>query len=245
MPGAFLFILVQVILLIDFAYTVSENLLGAFSFDSRSLALWEETDDKRYLGILIAISFGSFVSAIVITALAYAWFGSSACQLNQFFISFNWILCLFVSLLSIMPAVQEENPKSGLAQSAMVCIYSTYLIASAISSEPDGPGHCGPTTIDGKTDTSTVILGSFFTFLALAYSTSRAATQHQILTTGEDASIPLLGGDADDEEGGKYPADDEQEGVQYNYSFFHFIFVLGSMYLAMLLTNVIFGKLIM
>ncbi len=28
MPGAFLFILIQVVLLIDFAYTVSENLLG-------------------------------------------------------------------------------------------------------------------------------------------------------------------------------------------------------------------------
>ena len=27
-PGAFLFVLIQVVLLIDFAYTVSENLLG-------------------------------------------------------------------------------------------------------------------------------------------------------------------------------------------------------------------------
>ena len=34
MPGAFLFILIQVVLLIDFAYTVSENLLGKLTADS-------------------------------------------------------------------------------------------------------------------------------------------------------------------------------------------------------------------
>ncbi len=90
----------------------------------------------------------------------------------------------------------------------------------------------------GKTETSTVLLGSFFTFLALAYSTSRAATQHQILSTSGDESAPLLGtaSGLDDEEDGY--EDDEQDGVQYNYSFFHFIFMIGSMYLAMLLTNV-------
>ena len=42
MPGATLFILIQVILLIDFAYTVSETLLG----------WWEDTDDRKYIGKL-------------------------------------------------------------------------------------------------------------------------------------------------------------------------------------------------
>jgi hypothetical protein len=61
MPGAALFILIQVVLLIDFAFTVSENLL----------ALWEDTEDKRYLGILVTITFGSFVFAIVITGIYF------------------------------------------------------------------------------------------------------------------------------------------------------------------------------
>ncbi len=39
-PGATIFILIQVILLIDFAYTTSEALLG----------WWEDTEDKTYLG---------------------------------------------------------------------------------------------------------------------------------------------------------------------------------------------------
>ncbi len=186
----------------------------------------------------MTITFGCYALVIVLTALAYAWFGSSACQLNQFFISFNWILCFFVSILSVIPRVQEENAKSGLSQAAMVSIYATYLIASAISSEPNDDNHCGPPELKGKTETSTVLLGSFFTFLALAYSTSRAATQHQILSTAGDESAPLLGGGSSGAEDDDDYEDDEQDGVQYNYSFFHFIFMIGSMYLAMLLTNV-------
>jgi hypothetical protein len=134
--------------------------------------------------------------------LAYAWYGSSQCQLNQFFISFNWILCFFVSLLSVLPQIQECNPKSGLAQAAMVSIYSTYLVASAISSEPDSSNHCGPSNTG--TETSAVALGYAFTFLALAYSTSSAASNSKVLA-GED--VPLLSG-TDDEEA---LADDEQD----------------------------------
>lgn len=35
----------------------------------------------------------------------------------------------------------------------------------------------------------------------------------------------------------EYPVDDEQDAVIYSYSFFHFVFMIGSMYLAMLITN--------
>ena len=47
------------ILLIDFAYNVSENLLG----------LWENTEDKRYLYILLGITSISILFTIVITSL--------------------------------------------------------------------------------------------------------------------------------------------------------------------------------
>jgi hypothetical protein len=75
-----------------------------------------------------------------------------------------------------------------------------------------------------------VLMGSLFTFLALAYSTSSTATQHSSFSREE---TPLLTNDSEE------MVDDEAHGVVYNYSFFHFIFILGSMYLAMLLTNVL------
>ena len=153
-------------------------------------------------------------------------------------------------MTSILPQVQEANAKSGLAQAAMVAIYSTYLIASALSSEPldkDAEVHCNPVGKQEKTETTSVFLGSLFTFLALVYSTSFAATTF----TNDGSSEPLLAAshlNASVEAGGLAPSslnddevqgppDDEQDGVQYNYSFFHFVFMIGAMYLAMLITN--------
>ena len=99
MPGATLFILIQVVLLIDFAYSVSETLLG----------WWEETDDRRYIGILLFLTSSCFISSIVMTGFMFAWYGAPGCQLNQFFISFNLILVVITSVISVVPAVQEGS----------------------------------------------------------------------------------------------------------------------------------------
>ncbi|KAJ3323952.1 hypothetical protein HDV06_000928 [Boothiomyces sp. JEL0866] len=246
MPGATVFILIQLILLIDFAYSISETLL----------AWWEESDDQRYLGLLLALTGISYIATITITGFMYAWFGKADCKLNQFFITFNLILMIITSGVSIAPAVQEVNPKSGLAQASMVAIYSTYLIASALSSEPSDPngGVCNPMIEQGQTQTTSVLMGiqyltpgSLFTFLALSYSATRAAETFTYSTESEplmgshlnaaveSGALPmssLNGGD-----NSKYPQDDEQDGVLYNYSFFHFVFLIAAMYLAMLITN--------
>ncbi|KAJ3118658.1 hypothetical protein HDU96_010642 [Phlyctochytrium bullatum] len=232
-PAAVLFILIQIVLLIDFSYSFSESLLEQ----------WETTEDKKYLAFLLVMTFGAFGGCIALSGIMYAWFGGFSCQLNQFFITFNIILSLVVAVVSIAPQVQELNPKSGLAQSAMVVAYATYLVASAISSEPEGDGDtpniCNPLNESGKTRTTTIVLGTIFTFLALAYSTSSAATS---ALTSDDSSTALLGNDRNAntlqmEEDGEGPVDDEQDGVQYNYSFFHLIFALGSCYLSQLITN--------
>lgn len=58
------------------------------------------------------------------------------CALNKFFISFNLILCVIVSILSVLPSVQEMQPRSGLLQSSVVTLYVIYLTWSSVSSQP-------------------------------------------------------------------------------------------------------------
>lgn len=86
------------------------------------------------------------------------------------------ILFLIISFVSVQPAVQDCNPRAGLAQAAMVTVYCTYLTLSAVSMEPDDK-HCNPLIRSSGTRTVTVILGAIVTMATIAYTTTRAATQ--------------------------------------------------------------------
>jgi hypothetical protein len=222
-----------------------------------------------------------FAGAITLTTLLYVFFAGSGCGVNTAFISINLILSVIVTGLAISPAVQESNPKSGLTQASMVAAYCTYLTGSAVVNHTD-EGHCNPLHANGGTKTTTVVIGALFTFLAIAYSTSRAATQSKALVGKKAGPIALPDTDEEGEvrlvtsqpkgrrdemryqailaavNAGSLPAsildepeddddeieaaigeerDDERGGTKYNYSWFHIIFVMASMYVAGLLTD--------
>ncbi|CCJ30664.1 unnamed protein product [Pneumocystis jirovecii] len=63
----------------------------------------------------------------------------------------------------------------------MVCLYTTYLTISALSNEPndstDSGSRCNPLAFPSGTKTINTVLDAIFTFLAIAYNTSRAAVQ--------------------------------------------------------------------
>ena len=115
-------------------------------------------------------------------------------------------------------------------------VYATYLVFSAVANAPDH--QCNPMTTDSQPRTANIIVGALLTFLAIMYSTSNAAVQGRALmnASGGDDHSHLLsvedgpGSSSDD-------FDDEQEGCAYSYAFFHFIYAIASMYVAMLLTN--------
>jgi hypothetical protein len=257
--GAFLFILIGLVLLVDFAHTWSETCLEN----------WERGDSNLWQFILIGSTFGLFVASLALTTVLYVFFAGSGCASNTAFITVNLILSILVTALAISPPVQEANSKSGLTQASMVAAYCTYLTASAVVNRN---GDCNPLHSRG-TKTTTVVLGALFTFLAIAYSTSRAATQSKALV-GRSQNIALPP-DEDDEvrlvssqpgrrdemryqailaavNAGSLPAsvldepeedeagedrDDERAGTKYNYSWFHIIFAIAAMYVAGLLTD--------
>lgn len=164
---ATIFILVGLVLLVDFAHSWSETCLDR----------WQETDSNFWKFTLIGSTAGGYIVVIVATALLYTYFAASGCGLNITVITLNLFFTIGLTALCISPQVQEANPRSGLAQSSMVAAYCTYLIASAVMNRDDEK--CNPITRGRGTNakTTTVVLGAVFTFLAIAYSTSRAATQ--------------------------------------------------------------------
>lgn len=252
--GAFLFILIGLVLLVDFAHSWSETCLDN----------WERGDSNLWQFILVGSTFGLFTASIALTTILYVYF--SGCG-NTAFITINLVMSLLVTVLAISRPVQEANAKSGLTQASMVAAYCTYLTASAVVNRN---GKCNPLQASRGTKTTTVVLGALFTFLAIAYSTSRAATQSKALV-GRPQPIAL----EDDDEvrlvssqptrrdemryqailaavnAGSLPAsvldepeeepneerDDERAGTKYNYSWFHVIFAIAAMYVAGLLTD--------
>lgn len=178
--------------------------------------------------------------------LSYVFFTeSSGCHLNKFFISFNFVMCFIISVISILPKVQEVQPKSGLLQSSIISLYASYLTLSGLASEPldevssqggnnTSPGICGSSlgTIENS-QTLVLVVGLAIMFILVIYSSLR--------TVGSADKLAPSGGTStmDDEEKakGQEVINDEEDGVAYSYSFFHFIFLLASLYIMMMLTN--------
>eukprot|EP01125_Pyxidicula_operculata_P000432 TRINITY_DN10464_c0_g1_i1.p1 TRINITY_DN10464_c0_g1~~TRINITY_DN10464_c0_g1_i1.p1 ORF type:complete len:452 (-),score=77.54 TRINITY_DN10464_c0_g1_i1:122-1477(-) len=246
LAGAGLFIILQLILLVDFAHSWNENWVSKYN----------ETESKGWLAALLTCSVLLYILSLIGTGLMYAFFTkeSKDCWYNTMFVTLNLILCFAFTVFSIHPKLQEKNQNSGLLQSAVVTAYSTYLIWSAISSEPPEMG-CSSlfnnTSTNGNGSTATpastasLVIGLILTFVAVIYS---ALTTSSSNLTGENQSLINPTADKKSEEGKSVMStnkqlveegegEDEDEPYPYNITFFHVTFCLATMYLAMVLTN--------
>ncbi|EPS41454.1 hypothetical protein H072_4645 [Dactylellina haptotyla CBS 200.50] len=259
--GAGLFLFLGLILLVDLAHTWAETCLKKV----------DETDSNVWRFILVGSTLGMYLISLTLTIIMYIFFGKGDCSMNISAITINMLLAIVVSAMSIHPAVQEANSQAGLAQSAMVAVYCTYLTMSAVAMEPDDK-YCNPWIRARGTRTASIVIGALLTLLTVAYTTTRAATQgfamgssgaagytaigddeHGLVTREPsrhamrqevikravaEGSLPAsaLDDDSDDEDDEDNSVDDEKGRVQYNYTLFHFIFMLATAWVATLLT---------
>ena len=190
LAGAMLFVLLGLILLVDLAHTYAEYCLGKI----------EKYDSKAWRTLLIGSTLSMFTASFAMTIVMYIFFAQSGCSMNQAAITVNLILILIISAISVHPTIQEYNPQAGLAQSAMVAIYCTYLTMSAVSMEPDDR-HCNPLIRAKGTRTASIVIGAIVTMLTIAYTTTRAATQG--IALGAQGASPYA----------KIPDDDGEHGL--------------------------------
>ncbi|XP_072270622.1 serine incorporator 3 [Pyxicephalus adspersus] len=258
--GAASFIVIQLVLLVDFAHSWNESWVERM----------EEGNSKCWYAVLLSTTGLLYITSTTFFILLFVFYTvPGGCALNKFFISFNLILCFIVSVISILPKVQEGQPRSGLLQSSVITLYTVYLTWSAISNEPDRT--CNPSlmsilskitapTLSPQNETvpaaptsqpltslqwwdTQSIIGLVLFVLCLLYSSIRNSTNSQVnkLTlSGNDTPMldDTVGNGADGEDGEvQRVMDNEKDGVQYNYSFFHFMLCLAALYIMMTLTN--------
>ncbi|XP_033312353.1 serine incorporator 1 isoform X4 [Bombus bifarius] len=241
MIGGLLFIIIQLILIVDFAHTWADNWVGNY----------EDTESKGWYAALLGATLFNYAVSITGIVLLFIYFThADSCDLNKFFISFNLILCVIASIISTLSTVQEHNPRSGLLQSSIVSLYVVYLTWSGISNSPDrecNPGFLGLISGNDADAKNRVafdkesIIGLIIWFSCVLYSSLRTASKSSKITMSENILIQDNGAEGrnpDSETGNEAKVwDNEEDAVAYNWSFFHLMFALATLYVMMTLTN--------
>jgi len=253
MIGGFIFIIIQLLAIIEFAHSWAESWVDKY----------EETESKGWYCALLSATFINYCLAITALVLFYVFYTTTEdCGLHKFFISFNLILCFIVSILSIIPKIQEIQPRSGLLQASVITLYTMYLTWSAMSNSPDQKckpkwtevisGNPDPSGVDTTTsdDGDSVekpafdaesIVSLIIWFCCVLYFSMRTATNSQASRLGMSDNVLLRddssGGGGNVEAGDAKVWDNEEDGVAYSWSFFHIMFGLATLYVMMTLTN--------
>ncbi|KAF2762335.1 membrane protein TMS1 [Pseudovirgaria hyperparasitica] len=163
--GAILFLFIGLILLVDLAHNWAE-------FCQEKI---ETAESRVWTGLLVGTTLSMYLASFAMTIVMYIFFAKSGCQMNQAAITINLLLVFIASIVSIHPVVQNYNTRAGLAQSAMVAVYCTYLTMSAVGMEPDDH-QCNPLIRARGTRRASIVVGAIVTFVTVAYTTTRAAT---------------------------------------------------------------------
>ncbi|XP_015782088.1 serine incorporator 3 isoform X2 [Tetranychus urticae] len=230
--GGFLFILIQLILIIDFAHSWAESWVEKM----------EQTESRWWYAGLVFFTLLHYIAAITGYVFLYLYYTTeNGCGLQKFFISTNLIVCFILSALSILPDVQEAQPRSGLLQSSLITLYTMYLTWSAMNNSAD---NCKPSIFqhgNDKTFDSMSLVGLGIWFACVLYSSIRTSSNSQVgkITMSERILMKdTSSGNSDGETGGIVTSNDnEEDGVTYSWSFFHFMFALATLYVMMTLTN--------
>lgn len=209
--GAIASTAIQAVLLIDAAYEYAEYLIGKY----------EETFNESYKHFLMAstVCFNLFIV------------GGSVFLLIKYQSTFEIVLVLcnllsswLMSVLSALESVQDINPRAGIFQSSLLGCYNTYLITSALLFRP---GNAGSSASESWKETLLSVVGYFVAIVMVAFSAFRTGqASSKLLLTSHSKDLESTAAEGDEE------ADGEEVNEIYNRSFFHFIFLLAALQLA-------------
>ncbi|XP_004465792.1 serine incorporator 2 [Dasypus novemcinctus] len=241
--GSLLFTVIQLVLLIDFAHSWNQRWLGRA----------EERDSRAWYAGLFFFTLLFYTLSIAAVVLLFLYYTQpSACTEGKAFISLNLVLCVCLSIVAVLPKVQEAQPNSGLLQASTVTLYTVFVTWLALSNVPDQK--CNPhllTPLGNETAPAgpeghgtqwwgaPSIAGLVVFILCTLFISLRSSDHRQVNSLMQtEESPPMLEASPQQVEACDGRAfDNEQDGVTYSYSFFHFCLVLASLHVMMTLTN--------
>ncbi|KAG6666713.1 probable serine incorporator [Carya illinoinensis] len=219
--GAGLFLLVQVVLLLDFVHGWNDK--------------WVGYEEQFWYIVLFSVSLVCYVATFVFSGLLFHWFTQAGqdCGLNTFFIVITLIFVFVFAIVALHPAIS-----GSILPASVISLYCVYLCYTGLASEPREYECNGLHKHSKSISTGTLTFGLLTTVLSVVYSAVRAGSSTTLLSQPSSpragAGKPLLPLDSKPDE---QEEKERAKPVTYSYSFFHIIFSLASMYSAMLLTG--------
>mmetsp|Transcript_10128 Transcript_10128/g.18617 ORF Transcript_10128/g.18617 Transcript_10128/m.18617 type:complete len:464 (+) Transcript_10128:223-1614(+) len=235
--GSIMFLLMQILILIDFSYQLNESMVDrAFPADGG--------EDRSWLFIILGLSAVLFLVTLVGIPLLFTFYGD--CGLG---VGFSTITLVGVIVLTAITLFRDkivgEDYQGAILPAGVVSAYATFLCWSALESNPDTL--CKPDTSMVSSNVQMGI-GIAVAVISLCWTSFSVTDGIETLVTGDDgtsrtgASTPLYtvegsdgGSQVVEQESFEAAVDDDEDS---NYTWlFHFTMVLASMYLAMIATN--------
>lgn len=181
-----LFLILMILILIDFAYTVQEKVFDrierrdeAMSEEYETVGLCQNPWKLLYLVIclvLLGIGFAGLVAM-------YSFSAHNSCSANIGFLSITLIVGLVLCIMSTLEAFGAR----GLLCPSLVWLYAVWLVWSGITSNPDAT--CNP--FGSQTNNGwAIFLGLLVSGLSLAYTSwSAASSAPQLCGGGDDDDL--------------------------------------------------------
>jgi hypothetical protein len=243
--GAGIFLILQILVLIDFGYHWNEMWV-AHAYEG-TLTEYDEATNKNWLIAILVCAILLYMGTITATALVYVYY---PCGTG---IAFNTVVFLLSLAVTVISLFRDKlvGVEGAVLPAAVVVAYAVYLVWSSLQSNPDAT--CRPASSD---DAASITVGALIATTSLCWTSFSLTGNAEHLMKGEElekppetttASVtPVAGapvsstqyrGDA--EAGHNQGSDDEDEYLPSTEKawVFHLLMITASMYLAMLLTD--------
>lgn len=225
--GGGVFLLLQLIALIDFAYAWNQS--------------WVDKEQKRYFAGLLVASIVMWAGSITLWVFAFHWFTTTAaCTLQSAVIVVTIILCVGLTLLSVSSHIEHGS----LLPASVLTLYSTYTLFSALRADPSVCNSFG----GSYTSYSQVVLSTLLAAASITYATFSLSRTTLLSTEASGASERLL--EPEDETGsvnsdqhsipierGVSPDTSETDSPEKGKAYFLVVVLMGSMYMGCILTD--------
>jgi len=225
--ASFLFLLMQILLLIEFGYSWNEK--------------WLEYEEKHecegsccnWKTAILISSVGMYSFALTLWIIMYAWFGKEGCGAQLTLTTLTIIITVGLTIVSCT----KIAPHGTILTSAVVTSYASYLCYSALASNPDK--QCNPLATGSMESASDLLMGLLVAGISIAVTANSATGSRQALIGSQSATE--LTTTLDGSGGGEKSSSDEDPGkVEFgkeSWWYYHCMMIACSLYMSMLLTD--------